>query len=515
MNNEAPKELTIFFTALAAVAIIFVGGFEYLQGNPGQNSSGLLADIGSVVPAQSQDQVPQTPAVETIPTDTIVTASTSVSAGSAATPSSTQPITLPLTLPYSFSAKTANETYWPKAWGGISLSDNALALIPDPGYHGANSFLQGASSWSDYAASANVSWLMGGWFDIVARVSNNTQNFVYCEFGPNGTEVIERVNGTDTQLALTSASTTANVQGTTDNFGIEVYKTAIACTMNGQEVVGAQVKNTDEAPAGGIGFVIFGAPQEQKQVEVTNIHAVALSSDPIIVPFPLAIVPPPPAPAPAPTPAPVTPPAQPTPPAPAPAPVPVVVATTTKTIPYSQDTFATGDGWGNYWGTFSETPRSLLISANSSIPTGGAFLNGTESWDNYTFTANLDWIKGEVFGMYARHTDSNNYVECVFDRRYLGDVQISLQQFVNGTEHTLTQTDLSGYNQSSILNFDASIEVQDTVGTCTFDGHTITNAAVGNTIAPPYSGKIGFTTWDPNSNNSEIIVKSVSVKANY
>src|ERR1700735_556829 len=196
MNRKT--EATIFFSALVMFGVVFVGGITYFKTKSQPNAQ--LADLTAL-------GQPQTEAVETIPTSTIIT--TTVSSSSIPLP--------PLTLPYSLDAAPATSTYWPKFWGSLSFTEsNNLALIPDPSYHGADSFLQNDASWTDYTVSANASALEGGWFDVAARVSNNTQNFVYCEFGSNGTEAIERVNGIDTQLAHTSASTTA-VAGASEN----------------------------------------------------------------------------------------------------------------------------------------------------------------------------------------------------------------------------------------------------------------------------------------------------------
>jgi hypothetical protein len=486
--NDSPQNHTIFFTALVMLGVMFMGGISHFKTQ--ERPDGLLADIAATV-GQSQN-----PTGETTPTSTITTPFFSVSSSSVSVS--------PLALPYSLNASTSNETYWPKAWGNISFANNSLVLAPDPTTHGANSFLNGASSWSNYAVSANVSWLMGGWFDIVVRATNNTQNFVYCKFGPDGTGIVRRVNRADTQIAFTPASTTADVQGVTEKFGMKVYGSDIACTIANQEVVGVRVEN-GESHAGGIGFVIFGQPQEQKKVEVNNIHVSALSSNTIIAPFPVAPATPP-----------AVVPASPAEAAPStPAAVPTSVATTTKTLPYFADTFGAGDGWGSSWGTFLEATDSLTIGANDSIPSGGTLLAGTSAWDNYTFQATLDWTKGETFGMFARHTDNQNYVVCEFDERFLGDIQMRIEQFVQGNKYVLAQTDLLGYNQLGGSNITTYIQVQDAIASCSFDHHMISSNGTGNTINPPYSGSIGFTTWDPNPNNSQIVVKSVSVKSNY
>ena len=477
-----PKtEFTIFFAALVILGVVFAGGISYfkIQGN----SDGLLADITATVP-------PQSPVVETIPTSTIV-----------ATISTSSQSISPLVLPYSFNASTSNEMYWPKAWSDVFFTNTSFALVPDPVHHGANTFLKGAEAWTNYAVSANASSLKGGWFDIISRVASGTQDFVYCEFGSNGTEVIERVNGADTQLAATSASTT-DIVGATEKFGMKVYGHDIACMMADQEVVGAHVASK-EPPAGGIGFVIFGQPNDQKQVEVSNISVMPLLNDAIVIPFPVPVVI-----APSPTPVPTTPP----PPAPTPAPE---VTTTTKTFPYAAAAFDNSQGWNTYWGDFSVATDSLNMAASTDGTSAGVLLAGTNAWDNYTFTANLDWVKGKTFGLYARYTNAQNYVVCVFNEPDRGDIKITLEQHVNGTGYVLARGDVSGWNQWGGTGITAYIQVQDTQGMCSFNNSIVSSAGEGFTLNPPFSGQIGFMTSDPAKNNAQIIIRGVTVTQKY
>jgi hypothetical protein len=479
------NEHIVFFTSLVALGIIVVLGAFYFITR--EKPDTILSNVGTITQPQSQMNN-----IETVPTSTIV----------AVTPTSSTSIP-PLVLPYSFNASTANQTYWPKAWSEVSFTSGTIALIPDPIHHGANTFLAGASSWSNYAVNATASPLDGGWFDIIARVASDTQDFVYCEFGTNGTEIIERVNGNDTQLAFTAASTT-DVAGASEEFGMKIYGNDIGCMMQGQEVVGATVTDGNESSRGGIGFVIFGAPPGQKQVEISNISAWALPEDDITVPFPIAVAAPSPV---------VTPPLQTLPPPPVPSSTPeAVVATTTKTLPYDIDTFNQNQGWNIYWGNFSVATDSLTMAASTDGTSAGVLLDGTNSWDNYVFTATLDWVKGETFGLYARYTDAQNYVLCYYDEPYLGQIDISLEQHINGTEYTLATGEIMNFDQWGGSNITAGIRVFNTQGACYFNNNVVSSAETGYTINPPYSGDVGFTTWDPAKNNTELIVKSIDVE---
>jgi hypothetical protein len=404
-------------------------------------------------------------------------------------PSATRP-PAPLTLPYALNTSTSNETYWPKAWGTISFVKNSIVFAPDPSTHGANSFLGGASSWTNYTVNANARSLMGGWFDIVARVASGTQDFVYCEFGSNGTEIIERVHGADTQLAFAAASTT-DTEGAGENFGMTVYGNDISCVMAGREVIGVRVNN-NESPAGGIGFVVFGQPPQQKSVTISNVSVSVLASDTIVAPFPMAATAPPPS-------IPII-----TPPTPA-----LVSVTTTLSLPYSTSVFNAVD-WGQGWGSFSPSPTIMSIGSNSSTPSGGIFLLGSNSWVDYKFTAYVEWVSGQVFELVARRTDGANLLECIFSSVNAANTNISINMVSGGQTTILNQGEelMTPAAHMFSVGFPVSMEAQGLNIRCDVDNQSVVATMNGN-ILP--RGGIGFITWDPQQNNSEIRVTHISV----
>jgi len=140
-------------------------------------------------------------------------------------------------------------------------------------------------------------------------------------------------------------------------------------------------------------------------------------------------------------------------------------------------------------------------------------LGGTSAWGDYTFQATLDWTKGETFGLIARYQNNKNYAVCEFSEPYLGEVQISLEQYINGNKILLGSGEDTSYNELGGSNINAYIEVQGTNETCSFNNHVV--SGLSSTLSPPFSGGIGFITWDQNVNNSQIIVKNINVTNNY
>jgi len=185
------------------------------------------------------------------------------------------------------------------------------------------------------------------------------------------------------------------------------------------------------------------------------------------------------------------------------------------TLPYSIGTFSNnfvnGDGWNNWWGNSSQANGVLVVGANASSTGGGVLLQGSAGWGDYTFQTTVDWNKGETFGLIARYVDNKNYVVCEFDERFMGDVQMSIQQFVNGKKTDLARGDIKNYNQMGGANVIAGIEVQGDQALCAFRGHTISTLFANTALNPVQDGEIGFTTWNPATGNSQLVVHSVGV----
>ena len=154
----------------------------------------------------------------------------------------------------------------------------------------------------------------------------------------------------------------------------------------------------------------------------------------------------------------------------------------------------------------------MIIAAPGSSTGGGALLDGSGNWSNLTFTATLDWIQGETFGLVARYADDNDYVLCDFDEHAAGDVYISLKQYQAGKETELAQGDVFNYNQLGGANLTAAIQVNGNQATCSFNNHTVSTALAEDALVnPPAQGEIGFTTWNPAEGASEIDIKNVGV----
>jgi hypothetical protein len=205
---------------------------------------------------------------------------------------------------------------------------------------------------------------------------------------------------------------------------------------------------------------------------------------------------------PTPTPAP---PAQ---PAPTPTAAPAPTQPTPLSLPYSTSTFTASD-WGNGWGGLTSASGTLIVGADSQNTSGGLFLNNSASWQNYTFAATANWVKGQIVTLVARRNDGNDFLQCEFQNT--GEIDVN--RIYNGQQVQLGQGYAPNFSISS--NVQLSAKVNGDQIECGLNGSNVPNYI--NWGMPPQllQGGIGFTTWDPTPGNSEIIVKNISVTPIY
>ncbi len=478
MKNK--RDLTVFIVILILVGTTFAGGVFYLRGQ--EEQAAILAT---------------TAATTTIPTVAPVT----VIASSSST-------LVPLSLPYALT--TSSRAYWPKYLDTNPTTGGALVLGASSSTRSDHTFVSGASSWKNYTVRANVSWLGGGWFDIAARVASNTQDFIYCEFGPNAVGIFERTHNND--VLITSADAVAGGPGTNGDFGMSIYGSDVGCTIARKEAVGAHLVK-DPAPTGGIGFIFWDSKENTSRGVVKNVRVTALTKNTVVFPFPLAVA----------TPSLITvtstpsaSPGQAKPAAPKPLPpAPVIQALA---FPYTESAFRGDGNWSATWGTLAiDAMGALDLHADASTTGANAHLKNSDSWGDLQFGATFDWPKGQSLGLVARYVNDNNYVACEFTETSFGDVHIELQQIINGDEHTLAAGDILDYTLPYRSDATAYIKVSGANGVCSFNNHVISNLNFINswTLNPPFTGAIGFTIWDPTPNNAEIVVHGVDVHEAY
>lgn len=181
----------------------------------------------------------------------------------------------------------------------------------------------------------------------------------------------------------------------------------------------------------------------------------------------------------------------------------ILDASKIKKLPY-YDSFIDYNGWTKDWGRLSFLDNnSMIMSSYGSAKGSAVFLDGAYLWQDYKFKADVNLAKGQTFSLIARYKDGKNYTTCSFS-----DKSIKIEQILNGERKVLSELEddfvFIGKNRS------AGIGVYDNTVNCYLDDKI---AMKGYDLDKGLDhGGIGFKTWDPQINNSELIIKNVSVE---
>lgn len=206
-------------------------------------------------------------------------------------------------------------------------------------------------------------------------------------------------------------------------------------------------------------------------------------------------------------------PTTPTPP-PTPPPTSSQPSSATPPVSFNESDFRGDGNWQTTWGTMEPTWSGAMDLSAGPHSTGGAvYLNSSNGWANYTFDAMLDWTGGRMFGLVANYQDSSNYVLCEYINAKPGTITMQLEQYVAGNEIFLSPATSIAWTGSE-TDIDASIKVSGVYGTCSFNGQSVSNDAIGPgmiAMSSAGSGEVGFEVNDPTPNTSEIIVSRVGV----
>lgn len=175
-----------------------------------------------------------------------------------------------------------------------------------------------------------------------------------------------------------------------------------------------------------------------------------------------------------------------------------------KNLPYIDD-LKNNNGWVKTWGELSLNLDNNFINLSSNASTTGSsvFLDGSYLWKNYIFKTKIDWVRGKNVSLMARFKDNFNYVSCSFD-----DKKIKIEQNLNGKKRIIAEKELPFEIPKE--NLELWVVVNNDKVECFINGDL---AIYSYYLSPVLSnGGIGFKTWDPEINNSKMIVKEVDVQ---
>lgn len=172
-----------------------------------------------------------------------------------------------------------------------------------------------------------------------------------------------------------------------------------------------------------------------------------------------------------------------------------------KNLPYSDD-FSGYNGWIKNYGQLPKLENNSMILSSSS--TGSSvFIDGSYLWKNYIFKAKVYLKKGETYSIIAGYKDDSNYVYCSFT-----PLGIKLEQIVEGERKVLNEFK----GEFNLLEKEKNIGIgfSGKGASCYLNDKRVIHASdVDEKLS---NGGIGFESWGQGMNNSEIIIKEVSVE---
>lgn len=173
-----------------------------------------------------------------------------------------------------------------------------------------------------------------------------------------------------------------------------------------------------------------------------------------------------------------------------------------KFLPHFEN-FEKYSGWIKTWGNLILSDNSMILSATDSNNGGTVFLDGSRLWENYAFSAKIEWLKDRNVSLLARYKDGENYTACNFS-----DSEARIEQRLNGKNRIMVEVK---HNSNFPKNdLELAIRVSKDKVECSASGKIIAYAYYLSPVLS--SGGIGFKIWDPTQGNSELTVREVSVE---
>lgn len=176
--------------------------------------------------------------------------------------------------------------------------------------------------------------------------------------------------------------------------------------------------------------------------------------------------------------------------------VKVISIGTPKELPYF-DKFTDYNGWRRAYGRMDISGNnSMFMRAAEAGTSASVALDGTSLWQNYTFSAKVNWQRGSDVTLVTRYKDENNFVACTFGaKRIRVEQRIDKQRVILQDKPTKLTIPKDGVKLSASVN-DSEISCSDSV----------TTATVTKPITPAQGG-IGIKLWDARVGNAQIEIK--------
>lgn len=169
-----------------------------------------------------------------------------------------------------------------------------------------------------------------------------------------------------------------------------------------------------------------------------------------------------------------------------------------KALPLTE-VFQDDSGWHGTWGEVRvEDGGGLIMEASDTSSGASVFLDGSEMWSDYSYTATFDWTVGSHVSLMAQYKDAKNYTVCTF-----GEGRVKIERVVDGETTKLTDVrHRYGFSKEGTFG----MRMVGTSVQCSAQGEM---AAQATTEAGP--GGVGLRIWDPEINVAAIHVTNVTI----
>ncbi len=186
------------------------------------------------------------------------------------------PAPVELSLPYT--TNSFRSTDWGDSWGASGVTNGILTVRSNAHNTSGGIFLNNSNSWKDYVVTANVDWVKGQEFKLVAR-RTDFNNYLECVFSQNGNDSehidINRLWNNQSE-SMSDEGTVFNAANniSTNNMEVsmQVHGQVVSCSINNATIF--NTINIGLPPVlfnGGIGFITWDPTAGNSQIIVKNL----------------------------------------------------------------------------------------------------------------------------------------------------------------------------------------------------------------------------------------------------
>jgi len=177
-----------------------------------------------------------------------------------------------------------------------------------------------------------------------------------------------------------------------------------------------------------------------------------------------------------------------------------------KELPFEDD-FSKFKGWFISSGALEMNNGTLSLEPSSDSSSATLFLEGSKPWKDYTFSALLDWNKGNKVSLVSRYEFISTYLACEISDQY-----IQLISEFAGKNELLSEIPIPEEKKPNRNNLEVTIKATGNKIECSVNKNLTVSYA--NVRDEQLSGGIGFRISNNELGNANLTIKKVQVIEN-